>query len=232
MSVSPRPNDNPQLTRKIETLHQHLVQERKKMILLQKEKVELTSKLIKPLKITKRAISGGSIISDKSTSPAIKPTTTQPIAPKPVSSSNTLLPQTISKLDEMQLQMLLPIPLTPNKRWLMMDIGDDFTHIWLSQWQKFLGLDRIKEAVSRSRVSGKTISLAPANCNPEVFVTAQRPNMIFVGPYNNNEQQKLALFYETEDKKKVLSENYSKLSTSKAFSKKSIGLYTFFEENS
>lgn len=223
MSVNPHPNDNPTLTRKIETLHQHLTQERKKMLAAQiaGAQPQPVKQVNKPLSVLKSIVPGTS--KQKPQTQPIKKPALQPAPPQTVPPSTTLVPTTISKLDETQLQMLLPIPLIPNKRWLMMDIGDDFTHIWLSQWQKFLSLNRIKDAVNRSRLTGKTISLAPPASQPEVYVTSVRPNTIFIGPYYNNEPQKLALFYETEDNKKILSENYAKLSTSKPFTKKSIG---------
>lgn len=222
MSVNPHPSDNPALTKKIEVLHQHLLQERRNSLLKQQdvEQQQLENKPARPAQKPKP-------MPQIRSAPPVAAVTAVPAGPAgPVASAPAppVPSPSIGKFDESQLQMLLPIPLIPNKRWLMMDLGDDFTHIWMSQWRKFLSLDRIKRAVDRSLYTDKTISLAPSNCQPEVFVTGSRPREIFVGPYNNNEPQKLALFYQTEDRKMILSENYAKLSASKPFTKKTYGM--------
>lgn len=201
MHVNPRPEDNVSLTRKIEMLHQLMI--------------------------------GKARIETAASSPASSPAQSTPIAevtPPPIAAKLQAKPTVApipSNMDEQQLQMLLPIPLAQNQRWLMMSLGDDFTHIWMSPWQKFISLKRIRAALQHAKQANKTIELSPPNCHPSVFVTAVRQNEIFVGPYQVDEAQKLALFYQMDDQKMYLSENYAKMPGAKKFTRKTIGNWMY-----
>lgn len=140
-----------------------------------------------------------------------------------VTARSNLTLENLQNINESQLQLLLPIPLSQDQRWLMMTLGTDFTHIWLPQWRKFLSYKRIRSALMYAAQTRKTIELSPPDCHPSVFATSVRSNQIFVGPYHMNEPQKLALFYRHADGRMLLSENYAKLSNVPQFLRRSIG---------
>lgn len=193
LHASPSAEENPGLTKKIDDLHKLLIQR-------QQEKRARTSA---PAFVAV---------------PAAVPTPTDTVS---VRSNLTL--ENLQNMSESQLQLLLPIPLSQDQRWLMMTLGNDFTHIWLPQWRKFLSYKRIRSALAYAAHTRKTIELSPPGCHPSVFVTSVRSNQIFVGPYHMNEPQKLALFYRQAGGKMLLSENYSRLSNVSPFTRRSIG---------
>lgn len=195
LHASPSAEENPGLTKKIDDLHK---------LLIQREK-QTTAQ-------TETPVVGGE-----------PEAVARPTDVVTVRSNLTL--ENLQNMSESQLQLLLPIPLSQDQRWLMMTLGNDFTHIWLPQWRKFLSYKRIRSALIYAAKTRKTIELSPPGCHPSVFVTSVRRNQIFVGPYHMNEPQKLALFYRQNAGKMLLSENYSKLPGVAPFTRRSIGEY-------
>lgn len=191
--ASPSAEENPRLTEKIDQLHKMLIQRQKKR----------TTHTETPAAACE---------------PATAATPTDVVTVR----SNLML-ENLQNMNESQLQLLLPIPLSQDQRWLMMTLGNDFTHIWLPQWRKFLSHKRIRSALNYAAEKRKTIELSPQGCHPSVFVTSVRSNQIFVGPYHMHESQKLALFYRQNAGKMLLSENYARLPGVQPFSRRSIG---------
>lgn len=213
LHASPSAEENPALTHKIDQLHKLLIQRQKQEtaqanVLAQAAKAPVRT----PLPVVPPV--------------APKVTTVTPTAVTAtdvVTARSNLTLENLQNMNESQLQMLLPIPLSKDQRWLMMTLGTDFTHIWLPQWRKFLSHKRIRSALVYAAQSKKTIELSPPDCHPSVFVTNVRKNQIFVGPYHMNEPQKLALFYRHADGRMLLSENYAKLPNIPPFLRRSIG---------
>lgn len=197
LHASPSAEDNPELTQKIDQLHKLLIQRDKQAIARANTLTQVAS----------------------ATTSAAAPT-------EIVTARSNLTLENLRNMNETQLQLLLPIPLSKDQRWLMMTLGTDFTHIWLPQWRKFLSHKRIRGALVYAAESRKTIELSPPNCHPSVFVTCVRRNQIFVGPYHMNEPQKLALFYRHADGRMMLSENYAKLPNVTPFTRRTIGKET------
>lgn len=202
LHASPSAEDNPELTKKIDQLHRLLIQR-------ENQAAHRVSNV------------AGQSRTQPTTAPATA-TEAPPITDVVTARSNLTL-ENLQNMTEYQLQILLPIPLSQDQRWLMMTLGSDFTHIWLPQWRKFLSYKRIRSALAYAAQTRKTIELSPPGCHPSVFVTSARSNQIFVGPYHMDEPQKLALFYRHADGRMLLSENYAKLANVPPFLRRSIG---------
>lgn len=200
LHASPSAGENPELTQKIDQLHK---------LLIQKES-QRTTHVAAPTTAVPAA--------QPAAAPAMGPSTQMVTA-----RSNLPTLRNLHNMNETQLQLLLPIPLSQDQRWLMMTLGNDFTHIWLPQWRKFLSYKRIRSALTYASQTRKTIELSPPECHPSVFATCVRSNQIFVGPYHMNEPQKLALFHRHADGRMLLSENYAKLPNVEPFERRSIG---------
>lgn len=211
LHASPSADDNPELTQKIDQLHRLLSQEQ------HGGSSPAQPKAVTPVTAVPAATPAVTLAATPAVTPAVKPATER------VTAKSNLTLENLQNINVSQLQLLLPIPLSKDQRWLMMTLGTDFTHIWLPQWRKFLSHKRIRSALVYAAQTRKTIELSPPNCHPSVFVTSVRRNQIFVGPYHMNEPQKLALFYRHEDGSMLLSENYAKLPNVLPFARRSIG---------
>lgn len=200
LHASPSAEENPKLTQKIDQLHKLLIQREKQTA----NQAEAPAQVAAP-------------------SPAQPTVPATPAITDVVTARSNLTLENLQNMNESQLQLLLPIPLSQDQRWLMMTLGTDFTHIWLPQWRKFLSYKRIRSALGYAAQTRKTIELSPPGCHPSVFVTCVRSNQIFVGPYHMNEPQKLALFYRHANGRMLLSETYAKLANVPPFLRRSIG---------
>lgn len=107
------------------------------------------------------------------------------------------------------MRLSLPIPVNSTERLLMINVGDDFTHLWFPTWHKFLSLKRIQSSLHLSKELGKAIEMSQSNNNPKVFVTSSHDNVIFIGPYGSNDRQNVFLFVKY-DNHIMLSEKYYK----------------------
>lgn len=114
-----------------------------------------------------------------------------------------------SYFENIAMRLRLPIPVTMKQRLLMLNVGDDFTHVWFPTWRKFLSKKRILNSFVLAKKMGKAFEMSQRNYNPKVFVSPKHDNCIFIGPYGNNDRQNLALFTRHNDHM-VLSETYHK----------------------
>lgn len=117
----------------------------------------------------------------------------------------------------------LPIQVDSSERLLMLNLGDDFTHIWFPNCRKFLSMKKIKTALAATKQSKRPIELNQNSNIPKVFVCHTHDNNIFIGPYKKTDKQNLALFVR-EDNHMVLADVYHKKTGSK-YTKKSKGTY-------
>lgn len=124
---------------------------------------------------------------------------------KSLTKSNIPIKPAIESLQKIS----LPIPVSEKQRWFMLELGNDFTHIWFPSWRKFLGAKRMQSTLAYAAHTNKTIELSPNDKHPKVFATAVRNNTIFVGPYNCSELQDLCLFIRYNNRM-YLTQNYIK----------------------
>lgn len=92
------------------------------------------------------------------------------------------------------MRLCLPIPVDSTERLLMLNVGDDFTHIWFKSWNKFLSMKRIKSSLALSKQLGKAIEMSQSVNPPKVFVSSTHDNFIFIGPYGSTDRQNVVLF--------------------------------------
>lgn len=143
--------------------------------------------------------------------------------------SNTPDVDPLSSTDNMNffenasMRLSLPIPVKPKQRLLMVNLGDDFTHIWFPTWRKFLSLRRIQNALSMAKNAGKVIEMSLSINVPKVFVSNLHDNQIFIGPYGSEDRQNIALFIR-HNNHMVLAEEFHE-SFGVSYTKKSKGMY-------
>lgn len=97
------------------------------------------------------------------------------------------------------MRLSLPIPVDSSQRLLMINVGDDFTHVWFPTWHKFLSTKRIQNTFALSKKLDKAIEMSQSDNHPKVFVSNSHDNCIFIGPYGNRDRQNLALFVKHEN---------------------------------
>lgn len=129
--------------------------------------------------------------------------------------------ETAPFFENVAMRLRLPIPITMKQRLLMLDVGDDFSHIWFPMWRKFLSMKRIHNSFVVSKRIGKALEMSQEHNNPKVFVSHEHQNCIFIGPYGNNDTQKICLFVKHNDHM-MLSAIYYKKYNAK-YSKKTKG---------
>lgn len=126
--------------------------------------------------------------------------------------------ETVPYFENNAMSLRLPIPITMKQRLLMLNVGDDFTHIWIPSWHKFLSKKRIHNSFKLSKEVGIALEMSQKNHNPKVFVSHEHQNCIFIGPYGNNDPQNIFLFVK-HNESMVLSTTYYKKSNT-TFAKK------------
>lgn len=119
----------------------------------------------------------------------------------------------------------LPIPCNSSQRILMISLGDDFTHLWIQNWRDFLSLRRIKHCLGEAKRLQKSIELTLNNYKPRVFVVHTHDSRIFIGPYEKDDIQNVALFVK-HDNHMLLYENYYKQNVDATYTKKTKGWYS------
>lgn len=106
-------------------------------------------------------------------------------------------------------RLSLPIPVNTAERLLMLNVGDDFTHIWFPNCRKFLSMKKIRSTLAMAKHLKHSIEITQGMNFPKVFVTHTHDNNIFIGPYKKNDKQNLALFVR-QDNHMVLADSYHK----------------------
>lgn len=118
--------------------------------------------------------------------------------------------ETASYFENVAMSLRLPIPITMKQRLLMLNVGDDFSHIWFPMWRKFLSMKRIHNSFVISKKVGKALEMSQKHSNPKVFVSHEHQNCIFIGPYGNTDPQNLCLFVKHEDHMMLATVYYKK----------------------
>lgn len=108
----------------------------------------------------------------------------------------------------------LPIPNLSGQLWLMLQIADDFTHIWFPGRKKFLSAKLIQLSLNVAAEKGKTVLITQFSFHPQVYATPVEHDKIFIGPYARKNDMNLALFRRVEGKMMLL-ENFEKQKKSK-----------------
>lgn len=123
--------------------------------------------------------------------------------------SEIQMDESASYFENTSMSLHLPIPCTMKQRLLMLNVGDDFSHIWFPTWRKFLSHKRIQNSFVLAKKMGKAFEMSQRGNNPKVFVSPDHENCIFIGPYGSNDRQNIGLFQKHE-KHMVLSQKYYK----------------------
>lgn len=134
---------------------------------------------------------------------------------------NTIEKQTKPYFENASMRLSLPLLVDPSQRLLIINVGDDFTHIWFPTWHKFLAAKRIQSSFLLAKKLNKAIEMSQTDNLPKVFVSNLHDNCIFIGPYGKTDRQNLALFVKHENHM-MLSEVYYK-KTNKKFTRKTKG---------
>lgn len=199
--AKPTPDKDPELSKKILTLYQLLTTHRTQL-----QKVQQADKTIEVK---------ANVESKKPVTASQSEVNSTPITEESnqiiVGNGKTISTMTDSKsyFENSSMRLMLPIPVDSMQRLLMINVGDDFTHIWFPTWHKFLSSKRISEAFNLAKKAGTAIEMSQRNNNPKVFVTHSHDKCIFIGPYAKDDKQNLALFVKYE-KHMILSEIYHK----------------------
>lgn len=89
---------------------------------------------------------------------------------------------------------LLPISITALEEWFMLNIEDDFTHIFFPSTKKFLSLDLIAISLKMSASRKKTLLITQPHFYPHVYATPAYENKIILGPYRRRLDMNICLF--------------------------------------
>lgn len=117
----------------------------------------------------------------------------------------------IRQLDEADIDNInLPIPVVGSHRWLMLSLGNDFTHIFVPEWKQFISHKKILAAIDHAKKSQKTVRLGPITLKPQIYVPHNSNMKLFFGPMQKNETLELQLLQQT-DGKMLLREDYQRL---------------------
>lgn len=135
--------------------------------------------------------------------------------------SEIQMDESASYFENTSMSLQLPIPCTMKQRLLMLNVGDDFSHIWFPTWRKFLSNKRIQNSFVLAKKMGKAFEMSQRGLFPKVFVSPDHDSCIFIGPYGSNDRQNIGLFQKHE-KHMVLSQKYYK-EFDKTFSKQTKG---------
>lgn len=224
----PTPEKNPLLSKKINTLY-HLLTNPPKApiradengtmdcIMIDNEQTVLDE--TKMLEDVKPNLSALSIINGETSTTGVESTSSEN------DSATATATGTSTFFENTSMRLSLPIPVEPTQRLLMVNVGDDFTHIWFPTWHKFLSLKRIQNALVMAKSSNKVIEMSQSINIPKVFVSSAHDNQIFVGPYGNADRQNIALFMR-HNRHMVLAEDYHR-KNGITYTRKSKGNFPF-----
>lgn len=79
--------------------------------------------------------------------------------------------------------LFLPIPEVPDQRWFMLQIENDFSDIFIPNWNDYLSYDKVTYALALAKEHSKTVRVTMNDKFPEIYATSRRSNCIFFGPY-------------------------------------------------
>lgn len=102
----------------------------------------------------------------------------------------TNIPMSVSRSAN---RLFLPLPEVGDFRWLMLKLGRDFTHILIPSCYWMVTYQQLADASKISRDNVKTVKISVPNIVPDVYVSANAPNMVFFGPYGVDETMDIQL---------------------------------------
>lgn len=79
--------------------------------------------------------------------------------------------------------LFLPIPEVAHQRWFMLQIENDFSDIFIPNWEDYLSYDKVSYALALAKQHSKTVRVTMNDKFPEIYATPRRSNCIFFGPY-------------------------------------------------
>ncbi|XP_063696277.1 uncharacterized protein LOC134827523 [Culicoides brevitarsis] len=80
--------------------------------------------------------------------------------------------------------LFLPIPEVAHQRWFMLQIENDFSDIFIPNWEDYLSYDKVTYALQLAKTHSKTVRVTMNDKFPEIYATPRRSNCIFFGPYS------------------------------------------------
>lgn len=219
LRAKPTPDQNPLLGRKISTLY-HLL---------------TTREIQKNTKLKSNSESGANSETPDTTiecdtSPNAPANETQTILNDNIETSETSdtrpkdAKPTKTFFENASMCLSLPIPVDSSQRLLMINIGDDFTHLWFPTWsQKYLSAKKIQHSLAVSKHMDTAFEMSHGDNHPKVFVSKSHDNCIFIGPYGNTDRQNLALFVK-HNNHMMLSDTYYKNNLGDKYTRKTKGM--------
>lgn len=133
--------------------------------------------------------------------------------------------------NQMLISISAPIPTVESHRWFMVQIGTDFSHIHIPDWNSFLSLEKILQALKYAKETRKTVKISQPGNKIEVYAPNNERNEIIVGPYVPGDTFDLRLFM-YYNRKMILLENYHKLNPlAEKMDKRTNGCWLYMKNN-
>uniref|UniRef100_A0A1A9X4B3 MGA conserved domain-containing protein n=1 Tax=Glossina brevipalpis TaxID=37001 RepID=A0A1A9X4B3_9MUSC len=94
-------------------------------------------------------------------------------------------------------------------KWLVLDLRNDFSHIFVPDFRELLSLDRIQKVITFARQKQKIIKMQFfLNAHFDVFITPNSGRKIYVGPFEINVKEPLLILLQSVDGQMMMRELY------------------------
>lgn len=212
--VRPTPESHPQVTMKVNELYKMLFL-REIQVMKQKQAIaknashppeprRLETQVMEPKQTTTKNASdkpksAGSV--------SISNLTLQKSQPHSIKVKSNLEIMPISEM--VAKSLVIPLPNKQDHLWLMVDLVDDFSHIYVPEWKDFLTYSRIKRSFEIAAKSKKTVKLAKLAGKADIYATPDCYNRLYIGPYFEKANVNLVLC-QNVDEKILLREDFEK----------------------
>ncbi|KAI9578849.1 uncharacterized protein LOC119640318 [Glossina fuscipes] len=96
-----------------------------------------------------------------------------------------------------------------NHKWLVLDLRNDFSHIFVPEFRELLSLDRIQKVVAFAKQKQKIIKMQFfLNAHFDVFITPNSGRKIYVGPFDIGVKEPLLILLQSVDGQMMMRELY------------------------
>uniref|UniRef100_A0A1B0G7F8 MGA conserved domain-containing protein n=1 Tax=Glossina morsitans morsitans TaxID=37546 RepID=A0A1B0G7F8_GLOMM len=96
-----------------------------------------------------------------------------------------------------------------NHKWLVLDLRNDFSHIFVPDFRELLSLDRIQKVVAFAKQKQKIIKMQFfLNAHFDVFITPNSGRKIYVGPFDIGVKEPLLILLQSVDGQMMMRELY------------------------
>ncbi|KAH8384724.1 hypothetical protein KR093_006203 [Drosophila rubida] len=210
--TKPTPQSHPILTKKINVLCSLMV----------KQKIREQHKQLEQAQAAKEAKEGAAPPTVNAAKPAQEAASTKPAASAPPAKStasqskdagliirSNIEFRKVQQSDVAALQ--IPEQHPKNHRWLVLNLYDDFSHIFVPAFRDMISLDRIYQVVRVAHDSQKVIKLQFFKDAPyDAFVTPASKRKIYFGPLPLDKEPPVLVLLQSVDGKMMLREVYQR----------------------